>query len=841
MRDEREQVSSFGAWLRRQRKARDWTQAELAQRVGCTQDTIKKIETEVRRPSKQLAGRIAIALTIPPDEHAAVVQAARGERCVDHLPPPGSTNGEPARAPRQAAAPRHQLRTPLPDFVGQQAALTTLLEGMRRATQGGAVAAISGVRGMGGIGKTELAYLVANRLTDAFPDAQIVVRLRGTSATPLPPAQAVQQVIHTLTPNTKLPDDLSSLQAYYHSVLHGRRILIMADDACDASQVRPLLPPAGCGLLVTSRQRFSLPGMMAVDLDPLCAEEAVTLLRGLCEGLDEADARMLARVCGYLPLALRISGSVLHNNPALYAASYLARLADERQRLALLHDPDDTQLDVAATLALSYAQLDTASQQVFRQIGVLAADFTTSLAMACVAAGTGADVEAALHRLLRRNLITYDAGRARWRLHDLVRDLARRMSEATEERKAVMWRYARAAVQIAQETQAQYLSGGAGVLAALERFDIDRPHIDAARLWASAHAGTRAGDMLLVADARATDNIGALRYDRRGERLPQLERALAAAQRLADRQGEAFVRNQIGGVYLELGDPLRAIASFEQQLASAWAIDDWSGEGCALVNTGSAYADHPSDRRASACHRQAPTIACEVGGRRCEVGDRRIEAITLSNLGMAYADLGEAQRAIARYEQALTIAREMGNQHVEAITLDNLGAIYLDLEHPLRAFALIEHALWIHRTLGGRLDEGTTLPNLGRAYLALGNAQRAIEHGRQALAILRQIGAQRQEAYALHALGAGYAALGDHEDAQTAFEAALALFRAVGDRRGEAACGWAFGLALGGWGERAGALPLLHAALAYEQEIGHARAVEHAELLARIEAGAEIR
>src|SRR5690349_15579451 len=158
--EEREQISSFGVWLRRHRRAYDWTQSELAQHVGCTQDTIKKIETEVRRPSKQLAARIAMAFAIPPDERAAVVQAARGERSLDRLPTVHSINADHPLAASAApapggTAPRHQLRTPLPDFVGQQAALTTVLETMRRATQGGAVAAISGVRGMGGIGKTE--------------------------------------------------------------------------------------------------------------------------------------------------------------------------------------------------------------------------------------------------------------------------------------------------------------------------------------------------------------------------------------------------------------------------------------------------------------------------------------------------------------------------------------------------------------------------------------------------------------------------------------------------------------------------------------------------------------
>jgi hypothetical protein len=354
----------------------------------------------------------------------------------------------------------HQLRAPVTDFVGRSEAINTLMSTLRRAALHGTIAAISGVRGMGGIGKTELAYVVGTCLFDVFPDAQIVVNLRGSSATPIAPEQALRQVIHAFAPDEKLPDNQEALQARYRSLLHGRRMLILADDAHDAAQVRPLLPPPGCALLVTSRQRFTLPGMMTVDLEPLSEEEAVTLLRCSCTRLGEADACLLARACGYLPLALRASCSILHNDPALPVRMHLLRLTDERQRLMQMRDPDEAQLDVEASLALSYTQLDDAAQRVFRQLGAFEADFTTALAQAVVEVKehTGVDVEAVLHRLLRRNLLMYDVTHGRWRLHDLMRDLARRESEAAGELEAAHWRYACAVMQIARETHDQYLA-----------------------------------------------------------------------------------------------------------------------------------------------------------------------------------------------------------------------------------------------------------------------------------------------------------------------------------------------------------------------------------------------
>src|SRR6185436_5656408 len=138
------------------------------------------------------------------------------------------------------------------------------------------------------------------------------------------------------------------------TVLHDQKVLILADDARDAAQVRPLIPPLGCALLITSRVRLTLPGMTRVHLDQLDEQEAVALLRRICDRVQEAEAQAIAQACGYLPLALRISASILRNNPALPVVIYLRRLADERQRLSQLRDPDDAGLDVEAALAVSY-------------------------------------------------------------------------------------------------------------------------------------------------------------------------------------------------------------------------------------------------------------------------------------------------------------------------------------------------------------------------------------------------------------------------------------------------------------------------------------------------------
>jgi hypothetical protein len=253
----------------------------------------------------------------------------------------------------QAAPMLHLQRAPVGDFVGRAHEVDELVQALTTAASTSA-AAIGCVRGMAGVGKTELAYTVAQQLGGAFPDAQLLVDLRGASPTPLSPAQALQSIIRAFEREARLSDDLDELTGLYAAALAGKRALILADDAQDAAQVRALLPPPGCALLITSRNRFALPAMRAIDLDTLPAPEAAQLLLAICPRIG-ADADALAKECGYLPLALRISATYLVR-PMRSLPHYLAELADERTRLRRIRG-DDPEADVAASINLSYASL----------------------------------------------------------------------------------------------------------------------------------------------------------------------------------------------------------------------------------------------------------------------------------------------------------------------------------------------------------------------------------------------------------------------------------------------------------------------------------------------------
>ncbi len=158
-------------------------------------------------------------------------------------------------------------------------------------------------------------------------------------------------VLHAYHPALKLPEELNELAGLYHSTLDGQRALLLLDNALDAAQVAPLLPPTTCLLLVTSRRRFSLPGLTELDLDTLPEGDAVRLLKAIAGKKVGKFGKALARLCGYLPLALRAAASLLRQRPDLTAEALCRRLEDAARRLELA-DPARGDLSVRAVLRI---------------------------------------------------------------------------------------------------------------------------------------------------------------------------------------------------------------------------------------------------------------------------------------------------------------------------------------------------------------------------------------------------------------------------------------------------------------------------------------------------------
>jgi tetratricopeptide (TPR) repeat protein len=652
-----------------------------------------------------------------------------------------TTNVNQLPTPPAPPSALHQLARELSDFTGRTADLAILEAALNR--DDGATVAITALHGMGGVGKTTLAQHAARRVIHRYPDAQIVVDLNGHGkGDPLAPLDAMLRVIRAFHPDTPPLDDPAQARAIYHSTLSGKRALILLDNAASADQIRDLIPPPHCGAIITARALVQPPDCTVLRLDLLSPDESAALLRRLApnaQGTDD-DWTRLADLCGRLPLALRVAGSTLATADDLTLSDYLAELADEATRPHRLTIDGDASANVAAVLSHSLRRLidqDPALAARWQILSVTPADFDRA---AAAALWEEAETIAAprLRALLARSLLLFDETTRRYRLHDLMRPLARNLfapdptqdpAPGTADRLAAAeGRFARHFMGVLAEADDLYLRDQEGVVAGLARYDSESRNIAAAAVWAIDQAESNSTAQQVAARLpNAGAHVLGLRLHHR-EWIVWLTAAAAAARRMGVLGLAASHLGNLGSAHADLGETRRAIEFYQQVLAIARDIGDRRIEGNSLGGLGNAHADLGETRRAIDFLQQSLAIAREIG-------DRRGEGNRLGNLGVTHSELGETQRAIEFDQQALAIAREIGDRRGEGSILSNLGNAHAALGETWQAVDFHQQALVISREIRDRLGEGQDLGNLGNAHAALGHVPIAITMTEQALAI----------------------------------------------------------------------------------------------------------
>ncbi len=711
-----------------------------------------------------------------------------------------------------------QLPSEVSDFQGRVEEERELVDQLRGTH--GRPSGLSAIGGMGGTGKTALAVRVARQLAGDYPDAQLFIDLKGVTE-PLSPQDALERLIHSFNPEMQLPERLEEVQTIYRSLLAQRRAIVVLDNARDAEQVMPLLPPAPSMAIVTSRRSILLPGTVSKTLGKLDFGASRALLRELVPSQQRAsdnDLDELAERCGHLPLALRAAGTFVAVNSDWSIAEYLAELAKTRRRLK---GPDDQSLDVLTILGSSATQLrkeNSALADRWCQLQVFPADFDREAA-AAVWKVNADETRDQLSQLIRWTMLEHDASSKRYRLHDLMRDVASTEAKANHLQEFVSQaaiRHARHYLSVLEMANQLYKSGHAKINDGLSLYDREAANIANGQALACAFAKKEGALARLASDyASAGVYVMSLRLHPH-RRIALLEAALASSRTSGDRQQEGNHLGNLGNVYSDLGNTRRTIVYYEQALAIAREIGDRRSEGSSLGNLGTAYAKLGQTRKAIDYHEQALAIAYEVG-------DRRGEGTELGNLGNAYAQLGETRKAIVNYKHALVIAREIGDRHGEGNYLGNLGSAYSRLGETRRAIDHHEQALAIACEIGDRQHEGNELGNLANAHAQLGETRKAIVNYGQALAIAREIGDRRGEGISLGNLGKAYSKLGETRRAIDHHEQALAIARETGDRRGEGTSLSGLGIAHAQFGETRKAIVHNEQALAIAREVGDRR------------------
>lgn len=679
-----------------------------------------------------------------------------------------------AHTPNQAPS-LHQLRPILADFVGRTTELKQANYAIDIAHNAARGAVISGIQGMGGVGKTELAIYLAHQLIPHFPDAQIVLNLYGSREQPLTTEQALGTVIALFKPNARLPEQREKLLEIYHEVLADKRVLILADDARDLAHVQALTPPVGSCLLVTSRLRFAMPLMAQLHLNEFQEPEAIALLQQICPRLEAETAQQLAAACGYLPLALRISASILEQNPELAIDEYLSQLRDQQQQLAALEHPDDPQASVAASLALSYARLPNELQALARQLSLIVADFSSAMGLATAGLACNMANENLLYKLALHNLIQFEHRQERWRMHDLVRSVLRHYLNEAEQAQ-IQLNYAQASVETLKIIYQDFRAGGNTQTQSIDNFDREYAHIVAAWQWVQQQPISPATDKIVVELGFSSGGVSRIRVGRRYSTLAEHEFGFEAALRIQELYKAAIFAGALANRYSALAEHKISLGWHERAYALALEINDLYLQSLFLGDTATCYSQMGGDKhleKALELEREALRLF------RLSGYDGAGESLRVNNLATNLALLGYHEEAAEYFIEAVTIAQKSENQADECRALYNLGETYLKLSQLDQARIVFDQALTIVERMN--FDEGRAYMLQGRANVAIlqKNYRQALETFNQAYLIMQHY----NRTIALNIqwkIGLLYWKLGDVSAAEAQMQAVLEQERPLG-------------------------------------------------------------
>jgi DNA-binding SARP family transcriptional activator len=654
------------------------------------------------------------------------------------------------RLARASAAPvPHQLPARTPYFVGRQDKLAQL--GKVLDVADGDTVVITAVDGTAGVGKTALAIHWAHEVADRFPDGQLYADLRGfhTSGTPVNPAEALFGFLDALgVAPERMPAMLDAQSALYRSLLAGRQMLVVLDNARDPEQVRPLLPGTpGCVAVVTSRSRLTSlvaqEGAHPVTLDALGHDEAVALLTRRL-GWDRVAAAPdavteLVAHCARLPLALAIVAARAASDEQLSLGALALELRNSSDRLDAL-DAGDPRTNVRTVFSWSYQHLSEPAARKFRLFGVHPGP---DIALPAVESLTGEPgARPALRELTRAHLLT-EHRPGRFGCHDLLRAYAAGLVDDTE-RAAALHRVLDHYLHTAH-TAARLLDPARDpiTLTPPQPGVLAEPLRDYAQAWGWCAAEHQVLLSAVAEAARAGFDVHAWQISwalstflqRRGhwhDWASSQHAALAAATRLGDRDAQARAHRSLGYAHILLGRNEDARTQLRRADERYGETGNPAGQGHAGLTLAWVFEKESRYGEALAQAERALALYGAAGHR---VGEANATAVA----GWYHAQLGNHREALTWCERALRMHRELGDRDGQANTLYNLGYVHHHLGHHRAAISYYQQAIDLRRELGDRYYEADILAHLGETHHAAGDSTSARDAWQLALGILTEL------------------------------------------------------------------------------------------------------
>nr|WP_269821868.1 helix-turn-helix domain-containing protein [Nocardia asteroides] len=724
------------------RRAAKISVPQLADRAHVGTDLITAIERVGRIPAWATVSALVEAMNADVGEFRRLWEAADA---------PGGKRLGPSLA-IVSVAPQ-QLPPPTRTFVGRTRELG-VLDGAfaEQFDHPGASPVICVLSGTGGVGKTSLALAWAHRNRKKFRDGCLYVDLHGFDSHQ--PASALS-AMHTFLfglgiPDAAIPDDLSSVQSLYRTVVAEKRILVVLDNAQDASQVTPLLPGGElCFTVVTSRQQLSTLvadyGAVNITVGELSVPDSVDLLKKrIGREFDDLESLLLeriARLCTGLPLALNIVGAQAAMN--VYPLTELVdRLRAPDNRLDALEGAD---FNLRSVLGASYETLDDDSARLFRLLGLVPGTAFDRFDASALADTTPDVAGKLLEGLLRSSLIEASTA-GKFQMHELLRIYAGdrlEYEESEEVRHSALARFFSYLLSTASDADRHLdsywepLGAAEEVSVASRRFFGQRDAADwfASKLdvlLASIRIAAASGFHQFAWQLAAVLTTFMYRQVRWSQWSEILETAAESARILEDAAAEARINRILGTANARLGRFGEARELQERALENYRQLGDRDGQAhtllmlCRLFNWQGRYRD------ARRCAAEALEIYTAI--------DHHGRARAMIDLARSQSNLGEFAKSIVLATDALEQCQREGDRDGECTALALLGDVRYrmgDFSQSVDAYRL---AVVLWQAIGDGYQEAETLIRLSESLVAVGDDTAAHSARRNADALLDRIG-----------------------------------------------------------------------------------------------------
>lgn len=722
-----------------------------------------------RTVARQLADELGMD---PTQELRSAYQKVLRQQATPSQPPSPQPNGTGADLPdlgvdvsdaveiadesEQAPAPLvplAQLPADLPTFTGRKAELDRLTGLLAATDRNPSAVRIVAIDGMAGIGKTTLAVHLAHQVAKDYPDGQLYLNLRGfdSSGTSMTASEALRVFLDALGVGPqRIPAEPEAQAALYRSMLHGRKVLVLLDNARDVEQIRPLLPASsGCLVIITSRNQLT--GLITthaaypLTVESFSAQDARATLTQRLDPYrlanDNAALDEIVELCAGLPLAVAIVAARATVHSYLPISAIASELRDARTRLDAF-SANDPATDIRAVFSWSYELLSPPAARLFRLLSLHAGPDISTAAMASLIGTPEAPTRRLVTELTRARLLV-EARPHRFGMHDLIRVYAEELAAETDtEADRISARARLFDFYLHTASRANSIMGPYFIPIDLAA---PQPGVAAVDLPSKQHAvgWFVAEHQVLTAAVRLASDRGFGRHAWQLALIPQqfLQRqgywhdwesvtrvGLAAAIKADDLTGQAHARRSLAGALHFLGRNDEALTELE---STHWLF--------------------------------------------AELGYTTEHAYLHGNFGAVLAQQGRYEQAIEHYQQALRLYAEMRDRNGQAATLERIGGCLIRLGSYQQGIDFIDEAMELYRALDNGIGQGDCWTALGDAHHLLGEYHRAADCHARAIAFFKENGDRTYEAQVLVALGDSWLSAAYETAAGEAWERALAI------------------------------------------------------------------